>query len=415
MYQKNHYVPQWLQKRFIPDGVARNELHYLDLKPLEFKIDGRVQRKQRLARKMGTKSCFVQDDLYTTYFDVSRRSEIEEHFFGPIDQNGKTAVELFSTADHTELINNQAVLYDLLLYIGTQKFRTPKGLRWLTQRVREADHDSILAAMVQLRELYSTFWMESVWQIASANESKTKLIISDHPVTVYNRRCGPSSQWCRNDNDPEIQFNGTHTIFPLSPDKLLILTNPSWARNPYSSEVIPRPHPVPYRPAVMNFLQIQLDRKLTEIEVMQINFITKARASRYIAAGKEEWLYPERHVTKSDWRDFGDGNLLMPDPRPLQSTIGTIMGFGGGRTAAYDAYGRTPEQPEYEKESQTDFEFAALQRWKGEFARLYGPRRRGLSSASAQLDPESDSEKLHQMFLDQEKPNKWKMTGFAKK
>ncbi len=34
-------------------------------------------------------------------------------------------------------------------------------------------------------------------------------------------------------------------------------------------------------------------RKLTNEEVIRVNRVLKARAKRYVAAGKEEWLYPE--------------------------------------------------------------------------------------------------------------------------
>lgn len=68
---------------------------------------------------------------------------------------------------------------------------------------------------------------------------------------------------------------------------------------------------------MFNVLDIQTLRCLSEQEVREINFIIKSRALRYIGAAREEWLYPERHVTKSDWNRYGHGYLLMPDPRSV--------------------------------------------------------------------------------------------------
>lgn len=134
--------------------------------------------------------------------------------------------------------------------------------------------------MVVLRQLHCAIWTECIWTIADCEKSDTKFIVSDHPVTVYNRRCGPRSQWCRGYEDPDISLHGTHTIFPLTLEKLLIFTNLSWVRNPYQSEVAVRPNPNPWRTAMFNFMEVQALRHLTEQEVREINFIIKSRALR---------------------------------------------------------------------------------------------------------------------------------------
>jgi hypothetical protein len=45
-----------------------------------------------------------------------------------------------------------------------------------------------------------------------------------------------------------------------------------------------------------NLLDTQFGRELEEDEVLRINYILKRRATRYIAAAEEEWLYPEKRV-----------------------------------------------------------------------------------------------------------------------
>ena len=64
-------------------------------------------------------------------------------------------------------------------------------------------------------------------------------------------------------------------MFPLSLDRILILTNLSWVRNPYQSETRLRPNPNPLRSAIFSMLDIQTERRLSEQEVRQINFIIK--------------------------------------------------------------------------------------------------------------------------------------------
>jgi Protein of unknown function (DUF4238) len=199
-----------------------------------------------------------------------------------------------------------------MLFMSTQKLRTPKGLDWLLKQAGRDRREDVLDQLTELRTLYAAVWAECVWQIADASQSPTKFVISDHPVTVFNRSCAPGNPlYCRGANDPDIRLHGTHTIFPLSPDRLLILTNRSWACNPYRVATQVRANPNLFREAMFNFLDIHRNRKLSEAEVLMVNRIVKLRAYRFIAAGKEEWLYPERQ-TDVTWREVGDRSLLMP-------------------------------------------------------------------------------------------------------
>jgi hypothetical protein len=403
-YRNNHYVPVWYQKRFLPPGQRDNELYYLNLKPRTVSDSLGRLHTMNAVRRLGFRHCFAEKDLYTTPFGSEESTQIEQIFFGPIDSKGRDAVEYFSNFTHpsvdTHAFNN------MMLYLSTQKLRTPKGLGWLSSQVGATDRNKTLGYMLEFQQLHGAILTESVWLIADASQSETKFIISDHPVTVYNRRCGPRSIWCRDNNDPDIAFQGTHTIFPLSLEKILILTNLSWVRNPYQSEVRLRPNPNPWRETFFSFLDIQTLRHLQEREVREINFIIKNRALRYIAAAKEEWLYPNRYVSKSNWNEFGHGYLLMPDPRGVQLGGEIIIGYQGGGAASFDAYGRRPWQPDYDKESKGLREGPSLDRFKGEFARLFGPSRRGRAFTFDRLDNEQDDDKFHQYHLSLEAKHK---------
>src|SRR5262249_40889088 len=145
---------------------------------------------------------------------------------------------------------------------------------------------------------------------------------------------------------------------------------------------------------------IQTLRHLNEQEVKEINFIIKSRAHRYVAAARPEWLYPEADVTKSDWYDYGDGYLFMPDPRSVSYSREIIMGRGDGTATAYDEYGRRPWQEGFSGQQKgTDRDWDTFNRFKGEFAHKYGPVRRGRACNLDQIDNERDSDEIHRYHL----------------
>ncbi len=406
-YRINHYVPIWYQKRFVPLEQHNKELFYLDLKPESFTDPRGFIHTRRGLRRLGFKHCFFEKDFYTTRFGSEESTKLEQIFFGAIDRNGQRAVDYFANFKHPW--DGTDVFNDLLMYMSTQKLRTPKGLGWLSDKARTTDHHLILRLMLELRQLHCAIWTECIWFIADASQSNTKFIISDHPVTVYNRICGPRSQWCRGNNDPDIWFNGTHTLFPLSLNKILILTNLSWVRNPYQSEVKLRPNPKPFRDTIFNFTNIQTLRYLNEQEVREINFIIKSRTLRYVGAGKEEWLYPEKYVTKSDWYRYGHGYLLMPDPRSVTYSTEIIIGHHDGTASGFDEYGRRPWQEGYSgRNNRIRDDWDTFHCFQGEFARLFGPCRRGRAFNTMRLDNEKDDKKYHQYHLGLEKKRKRK-------
>jgi hypothetical protein len=150
------------------------------------------------------------------------------------------------------------------------------------------------------------------------------------------------------------------------------------AANPYQSEVAVRPNPNPWRTAMFNFMEVQTLRHLTEQEVCEINFIIKSR---------------------SDWNTFGGGYLLMPDPRGFDFGGDIILGNRDGTATSFDAYGRRPRQRDFGREFKSKDEFETLHRFKGEFARLYGPYRRGRSFNHARFEAERDDEDFHRYHL----------------
>lgn len=343
----------------------------LDLRP-DIMTSGNIRYTRHDQHKWSPDGIFAADDLYTTQWGKITNTEIEQFFFGELDSNGPKALDYFSNFKHPSA--DGSAFHNFLRYMSVQKLRTPKGLKHVASISESFDKNLTLFRLQEIQKIYCAIWTECVWQIADASNSPIKFIISDHPVTVYNRACPPLSKYCTGHNDPDITMAATHTIFPLSIDKILILTNLNWARDPYQSEMHIRPNPQMFRDAIFNFTEIQTGRMLTQDEVLMINMIIKRRAFRYIAAANKEWLYPERHVSTDHWKKLGNAYLLMPEPRLLSIGGEVFIGYKNGRSDAWSEYGHKPWQEGYQDAKREKRESASLERFQAEWAVLRGPR-----------------------------------------
>jgi hypothetical protein len=154
---------------------------------------------------------------------------------------------------------------------------------------------------------------------------------------------------------------------------------------------------------MFSFTSIQVGRELTEMEVNQINFIIKKRAYRYIAAPTEDALYPERNIPSDHWRKFDDRYLLMPDPRSVTFIDETMIGYRGGGGERFDAFGQRPGQHGFKKDGYSGKEDHAHHRFQGEYARLFGPKRRGIGCDFGGREKSEDSAEFHQWHLSLER------------
>lgn len=399
-FTRNHYIPQWFQYRFLPSDRSESKFYYLDLHP-EVRISKGHRYTRNTILRWGPPRCFCLDDLYTTAFGDWKSTEIEEKFFGPIDSKGKSAVEYFSSFEHPSADGDQ--FRAMLPYMSIQKIRTPKGLANLAAITGSNHQNEVLFEMQRLQQMFCAIWTECVWSIADASISPTKFILSDHPVTVYNGACFPASKYCRSHHDPEIWLTGTHTIFPISLDKVLILTNLSWVRDPYGNPLKERPNPNLFRTAMFNFTDIQTGRMLSDEEVNEINLIIKSRAYRYVAAAKKEWLFPENRIRNTRWDQLGAGYLLMPDPRSVGFGGEIILGYNNQKSDVFDEYGRRPGQPGFKDENRRSKEWDTHLAFKGEFARVFGPKRRGMGYEFGKNRGDTDSADYHKYHLSLER------------
>jgi Protein of unknown function (DUF4238) len=402
-YRLNHYVPVWFQQRFISSTATERKFYLLDLKPETIASKGRWHQRDAILR-WGPRKCFCEEDLYTTKHGSWISTEIEEKFFGPIDASARESLDYFAQFQHTSAKGEH--YQRLMTYMSLQKLRTPKGLMSLSQLTGQPDKNLVLLELQRLQQIHCAIWTECIWSIADASEAAVKFLLSDHPVAVYNQGCFPGSKWCFGVNDPAIWQSGTHTLFPLSQDKLLILTNLSWVRYPYGNPLKNRPNPDPFRPALFNFQSIQTGRRLSTEDVLAINWIIKQRAFRYVAAPEKEWLYPERAFKPPRWDQLGKSYLLMPDPRSVTFSSEIIIGYKDRRADAFDAYGRKPWHGDYDDKAQHDREWETFHAFQGEYARLFGPKRRGRAFEFGRVDDGQDSDDFHKYHLDLERTHK---------
>lgn len=152
-YKNNHYVPQWYQNRFLPENQKNRELFYLDLNPDKFTDPRGVVHLKKAVKKQGFKFCFAEEDLYTAKIGSIVSKEIETYFFGNIDNKGRGALDYFENFAHPS-VDGKA--FDaLMIYMSTQKLRTPKGLGWLREKAEGANKDQTLRLMLKLRQFYT--------------------------------------------------------------------------------------------------------------------------------------------------------------------------------------------------------------------------------------------------------------------
>jgi hypothetical protein len=338
--RNNHYVPQWYQEGFFEP--SRNTLAYLDLTPPRKVLDDGRIIAQRAEFTTNTSRAFCQRDLYSTFFGTSINDEIERKLFGDIDSRGAPAIRAFVGTDIGACHRHFQTLFE---YIDVQKIRTPKGLDWLKAQYPTLSQNELMMEMQGIRLMHCTIWSEGVREIVSAEEAEIKFILTDHPVTIYNLAVPPQSKGAAYPLDPAITLKGSQTIFPLNRDFCLIFTNLEYARDASANPLMKRTFARNYRNSMVRTDSFIRDRKLTTNEVIQINFLLKSRARRYIAAGRKEWLYPEKTVSEP-WQGLRD--VLMPPKNGLFHFGGELFAkFDDGHVHYQDEFGRTEKEREF--------------------------------------------------------------------
>jgi hypothetical protein len=334
---RNHYVPQWYQRRFFIPGTGQSKLWYLDLKPEAIVRPNGSKTTRRALRQLGPVNCFKEDHLYTLYFGKYATDVIEKRFFGAMDSLGEKAVDFF--ADYCMRDGVHEAFNGMRNYLAAQFFRTPKGLDLLRTLSRSPSHQRALLVMQHAWQLYHTIWSEGVWEVVHCASSPTKFIVSDAPVTTYNKKVFPGSDEVRQLGGARLERVGTHTIFPIDCDHCLVITNMQYVRNPRINPLKIRENPQYFENRMFDLRKVQRGREISEDDVVAVNHILKTHARRYIAASNEDWLYPERHLKEKFWPKLSSPYFLHPDPRKVSFSTGILMGFKDGGAFGHNEYG----------------------------------------------------------------------------
>lgn len=300
-----------------PPDLKEQKFYYLDLTPARISHPNGSSHLRHECRRLGPVNCFAQEHLYTLFFAESAADVVEKRFFGAIDRLGADAVEFFSNYSVSD--KTKAAFNNLLRYLDAQKLRTPKGLDYIKRIAPDSSHQAALYLMGQLWQLHITIWTEGVWEVLYCDESATKFMVSDHPVTTYNKELFPLSKECRYPLDARIERVGTHTIFPLDLNRCLVITNLGYVRNSSMNPLQVRENPRYFASTMFDIRKVQTGRQISEDYVRRINYIIKKRARRYLAAAQKEWLYPERFFKTRMWNRLGDRFFLMPAPERCHS------------------------------------------------------------------------------------------------
>lgn len=279
---------------------------------------------------------FYGEHLYSTFFGEEVNDDVERKLFGLIDNNGSKAIRAFLTDDQTQWHHS---FKDLLTYLDAQKLRTPKGLDWIRSKYPELNQSQLMTEMQALRSMHCTLWAEGIRELVSAEDSNVKFILSDHPITVYNYACPPDTELCAYPNDPDIALKGSQTIFPLDKNRCLILTNLEYAQDPQNANPLElRTNATRLRKSMVMTIDFINTRKLTVDEVTKINHIIKCSAQSSVAAGKEDWLYPERGIS-CEWAELR--HVLLPPQERVHFGREIYAKFDDGTVHYQDAFGRT--------------------------------------------------------------------------
>jgi len=316
----------------------------------------------------GPARCFCADELYTVKFGAWLSDEIERRFFGAIDSQGRESVR--TIADFEGLSRSSGRGLDFLpQYMDAQRMRTPRGLEWFQSQIDIRDRNQTLFAVQRLFQLHTTMWSEGVWEIVRARQSSTKFIVTDEPVTFYNPKVFPESKVGKYPGDLGLDKIGTRTLFPLGIDSCLLITHVQLVRNPWSDLLASRLNARAFQPTMMSLLDIQFGRELEEDEVLRINLILKRRATRYVAAAEQEWLYPEKRVSVQHWSKLDDDWFLFPHLWKVTFASGIVAGFSGGGSWATDEYGYRPGDPNYDDKQRRQKEWDLREKGQRAWAR----------------------------------------------
>jgi hypothetical protein len=322
----HHYVPVWYQRRFLPGGDG--EFFVLDKNPITSLkcADGAIRQiRPKDVLRRGPYALFQEKGLYSVALRGVRVDAIERYVFGKVDDEGKELLDVFGDWPKANglFIKDDAFTFppgfghptlrmmNLTEFMDIQKLRTPRGLAQIRTRLAQigaiaGDNNRVINLMLGRRRINCTVWTEAYWEMFSVEpDSPSHFLLSDEPVTLYNMDCFPASPICAFPNDPHAFWRGTRVLYPLSPNRLLVLSHKEHMDDPRRSKARQdRRNARSFGESIASYTHIKNSRTLKPEDVAKVNYILRARASRFVASANRDDLFPEAVVGTPYWPDL---------------------------------------------------------------------------------------------------------------
>ncbi len=320
--KSQHYVQQAYQEGFFEDG--KTNFWILD-KNMLVKPNGEIENN--LIRERGTRVCFEGDFFYASNY-YKEKDYLEKKFFGPIDASGAESLK-YMLSDDKHILPGADVGMNLLKYISAQKFRTPKGLELIRESFSgNLSREKLLEILQQVHENMTITLAESIIEILDASKCETKFIVGDAPVV----------EWNRYTSQPDIDkylLKGTQVVFPISRNFCLVFTPRELADKKLAKKdfLKTRINARKYGSAIFDIRKLQNLRDINNDEVFAINKLIKDHALRYIAGGKQDYLFPSNNLPDV-------GSIITPKEFKRSGGIAQEV---NGKVVGVDEYGRPLE------------------------------------------------------------------------
>jgi len=328
--KRNHYVPEWYQKRFLKEG---QNTFFVNTVQKNIKLPNGTEKAITPKIKIkGPDKIFYGIDLYNIFFKGIRIDEIEKFFFGSIDRKGKSGLIDYVNNDISGMHHSFS---DFLEYISIQKIRTPLGLSLLKEKFHpKMSYAQLLIEMQFIKHIYCTIFAESVREVVSAKNSNIKFLLSDNPVAIYNPQILPEDKIFRTCSLHSI---GTQILFPLDLNHCLIFTHLEYAKNPNIADTLKTKTNARNMDTPLIYLEANIrKRELSDNEVLIINNIIKKNSEKHYAASEREWLFPEKTISKK-WHEYTD--VLLPKDELYKFDGETFIGYKDGSVEYRDNLG----------------------------------------------------------------------------
>jgi hypothetical protein len=317
--KSQHHAQQAYQKGFFEYGKTKFLIFDNSLLALP---SGKI--KIRRSRNVATSQCFERDFFYTSNY-YKEKDYLEKKFFEPIDASGAKALKYMLSNDKYILPDGDVGM-NLLKYISAQKFRTPKGLELIKESFSEdISRENLMEILQQVHENMTITLAESIIEILDASKCETKFIVSDAPVV----------EWNRYTSQPDIDkylLKGTQVIFPISKNFCLISTPRELANKKLAKKdfLKARINARKYGSTIFDIRKLQNLRDINNDEVFAINKLIKDHALRYIAGGKQDYLFPPNNLPDV-------GSIIAPKEFKRSGGIAQEV---NGKVVGVDEYGR---------------------------------------------------------------------------